>query len=124
MAAPPNLILARRSCPDLSHGRTTHAPLDRLCSSARISGRLTVSGREFFAIRMPLLLKQALSVMRVLVVDDERNIRQTMGTAMESMDHEAVTGSTGEEGLRRMEAEAFQVVLLDLKLQQGIAMDL
>jgi two-component system, NtrC family, response regulator AlgB len=73
---------------------------------------------------MPLLLKQALSVMRVLVVDDERNIRQTMGTALESMDHEAVTVSTGEEALRRMEAEAFQVILLDLKLQQGSGMDL
>jgi two-component system, NtrC family, response regulator AlgB len=62
--------------------------------------------------------------MRVLVVDDERNIRQTMGTALESMDHEAVTVSTGEEALRRMEAEAFQVILLDLKLQQESGMDL
>ena len=53
---------------------------------------------------MLLLLKQALSVMRVLVVDDERNIRQTMGTALESMDHEAVTVSTGEEALRRLGA--------------------
>jgi two-component system, NtrC family, response regulator AlgB len=62
--------------------------------------------------------------MRVLVVDDEKNIRQTMATALESMNHEAVTASTGEEALRRMEASAFQVVLLDLKLQQESGLDL
>ena len=62
--------------------------------------------------------------MRVLVVDDERNIRQTMATALESMDHEVVTVSTGGEALRRLETENFQVVLLDLKLQQESGLDL
>jgi len=32
-------------------------------------------------------------------VDDERNIRQTLATALESMNHEVVTASTGEEAL-------------------------
>jgi NtrC-family two-component system response regulator AlgB len=62
--------------------------------------------------------------MRVLVVDDERNIRQTMATALESMDHEVVTVSTGNEALRRLETDNFQVVLLDLKLQQESGLDL
>jgi two-component system, NtrC family, response regulator AlgB len=62
--------------------------------------------------------------MRVLVVDDERNIRQTLATALESMDYEVLTASTGEEALRRMEAGAFQVVLLDLKLHQESGLDL
>src|SRR2546429_9786721 len=62
--------------------------------------------------------------MRVLVVDDERNIRQIMATALESMDHEVVTVSTGGEALRRLETENFQVVLLDLKLQQESGLDL
>jgi two-component system, NtrC family, response regulator AlgB len=62
--------------------------------------------------------------MRVLVVDDERNIRQTMATALESMDHEVVTVSSGEEALQRVEASAFEVVLLDLKLQQASGLDI
>jgi NtrC-family two-component system response regulator AlgB len=62
--------------------------------------------------------------MRILVVDDEKNIRQTMATALESMDHEVATVSTGEEALRRMEKNAFQVILLDLKLQQESGLDL
>ena len=62
--------------------------------------------------------------MRVLVVDDERNIRQTLATALESMNHEVVTASTGEEALQRVEADGFQVILLDLKLQQESGLDL
>jgi two-component system, NtrC family, response regulator AlgB len=62
--------------------------------------------------------------MRVLVVDDERNIRQTLATALESMNYEVLTASTGEEALRRMEGGAFQVVLLDLKLHQESGLDL
>src|SRR6266404_8430806 len=62
--------------------------------------------------------------MRVLVVDDERNIRQTLATALESMNHEVVTASIGEEALQRVEADGFQVILLDLKLQQESGLDL
>jgi two-component system, NtrC family, response regulator AlgB len=62
--------------------------------------------------------------MRVLVVDDEKNIRQTMATAVESMNHEVMTAATSEEVLRQMEVNAFQVVLLDLKLQQESGLDL
>src|SRR3981081_851387 len=62
--------------------------------------------------------------MRVLVVDDERHIRQTLATALESMDYEVVTASTGEEALQRVEADGFQVILLDLKLQQESGLDL
>jgi two-component system, NtrC family, response regulator AlgB len=62
--------------------------------------------------------------MRVLVVDDEKNIRQTMATALESMDHDVVTASSGQETLRWIETSAFQVVLLDLKLQQESGLDL
>jgi two-component system, NtrC family, response regulator AlgB len=62
--------------------------------------------------------------MRILVVDDEKNIRQAMATALEVMDHEVATASTAQEALRRMEAGPFQVILLDLKLQQDSGLDL
>jgi two-component system, NtrC family, response regulator AlgB len=62
--------------------------------------------------------------MRILVVDDEKNIRQAMATALEVTDHEVATASTAQEALRRMEAGPFQVILLDLKLQQDSGLDL
>ena len=62
--------------------------------------------------------------MRILVVDDEKNIRQAMATALEVMDHEVVTAANAQEALRRMEAGSFQVILLDLKLQQDSGLDL
>jgi two-component system, NtrC family, response regulator AlgB len=62
--------------------------------------------------------------MRILVVDDEKNIRQAMATALEVMDHEVATASTAQEALRLMEAGTFQVILLDLKLQQDSGLDL
>ena len=62
--------------------------------------------------------------MRILVVDDEKNIRQAMATALEVMDHEVATAATAQEALRRMEAGPFQVILLDLKLQQDSGLDL
>src|SRR5215469_8873584 len=62
--------------------------------------------------------------MRILVVDDEKNIRQAMATALEVMDHEVATASTAQDALRRMEAGPFQVTLLDLKLQQDSGLDL
>jgi two-component system, NtrC family, response regulator AlgB len=62
--------------------------------------------------------------MRILVVDDEKNIRQAMATALEVMDHEVTTASTAQEALRRMESGTFQAILLDLKLQQDSGLDL
>jgi NtrC-family two-component system response regulator AlgB len=62
--------------------------------------------------------------MRILVVDDEKNIRQAMATALEVMDHEVATASTAQEALRRMESGTFHVILLDLRLQQDSGLDL
>jgi two-component system, NtrC family, response regulator AlgB len=56
--------------------------------------------------------------MRTLVVDDEKNIRRTMALALESMDHEAVTASSGAEAIKELKNAAFDVVFLDLKLHQ------
>jgi NtrC-family two-component system response regulator AlgB len=61
--------------------------------------------------------------MRILVVDDERNIRRTMATALESMDHEVATASTGVEALQELRKASYQVVFLDLKLQQENGLD-
>jgi two-component system, NtrC family, response regulator AlgB len=56
--------------------------------------------------------------MRILVVDDEKNIRRTMAMALESMDHEVVCVATGAEAFKELKNAAFEVVFLDLKLHQ------
>jgi two-component system, NtrC family, response regulator AlgB len=62
--------------------------------------------------------------MRVLVLDDEKNIRQALATAIESAGHTVATAATGAEALKRLDEESFQAVLLDLKLQQESGLDL
>jgi two-component system, NtrC family, response regulator AlgB len=61
--------------------------------------------------------------MRTLVVDDEKNIRRTMAMALESMDHDAVTVSSGAEAFKELKNSTFDVVFLDLKLHQESGLD-
>jgi NtrC-family two-component system response regulator AlgB len=56
--------------------------------------------------------------MRILVIDDEKNIRRTMAMAIESMEHEVVCVASGAEAFKELRSAAFQVVFLDLKLHQ------
>ena len=53
---------------------------------------------------------------RVLVVDDDRALRYTLSEILEGADLEVVTAGDGEEGLARARAEAFDLVLTDLRM--------
>jgi len=61
--------------------------------------------------------------MRVLVVDDERNIRRTFSLALESMNHEVSTASSGRDAVDELKRANFDVVFLDLKLSQESGLD-
>ena len=61
--------------------------------------------------------------MRILIVDDEKNIRRTMSIAIESMRHEVVCAQNGAIALAELRATHFDVVLLDLKLGQEAGLD-
>ena len=61
--------------------------------------------------------------MRTLVVDDEKNIRRTMAMALESMDHDVVSVGSGAEALKELRGASYDVVFLDLKLQQENGLD-
>ena len=61
--------------------------------------------------------------MRILVIDDEKNIRRTMVLALESMDHEVVAVASGEEGFRELAQAPIDAVFLDLKLHQESGLD-
>jgi DNA-binding NtrC family response regulator len=62
--------------------------------------------------------------MRILVVDDEKNIRRAMAMALESMEHEVVCCESGAEGLRQIQRISFDAVFLDLKLHLENGLDI
>jgi NtrC-family two-component system response regulator AlgB len=61
--------------------------------------------------------------MKVLVVDDEQNIRRTLTLALESMEHEVASVADGTSALRELRKGSFDVMLLDLKLSQESGLD-
>ncbi|MBV8212861.1 MAG: sigma-54-dependent Fis family transcriptional regulator, partial [Verrucomicrobia bacterium] len=62
--------------------------------------------------------------MRVLVIDDQKNIRQAFATAIESANHTVSAASTSAEALKLLNHEQFHAILLDLKLQEESGLDL
>lgn len=54
--------------------------------------------------------------MRVLVVEDERKLAQVLASALESEHYDVVVAPTGEDGFFRLNAEQFDLVVLDLML--------
>lgn len=53
---------------------------------------------------------------KILIVDDEKNILLTVRHALEPKGYEVASASTGEEALRLLEQQVFDLLLLDLKL--------
>ena len=53
---------------------------------------------------------------RILVVDDEKNIRRLIKSEFSQEGYEVVAARTGEEGLKVFDEQRFHVVLLDIKL--------
>ena len=62
--------------------------------------------------------------LRVLVIDDERNIRLTLPTLVQSLGHEAHAAASAAEALAAVDARAFDLALLDLKLGTSSGLDL
>ena len=61
--------------------------------------------------------------MRILIVDDEKNIRRTLTMALETMDHEVACSSNSATALAELRKALFDVVLLDLKLSSESGLD-
>lgn len=64
-----------------------------------------------------------MSLTRILVVDDEKNIRLTVPQALEPLGMPVETAVNGEEALEKMAEEPFDLVLLDLKMPGMDGMD-
>lgn len=61
--------------------------------------------------------------MRILVVDDEKNIQRTLSLALESMGHDCSAAQNGSLAIEELKADKFDVVFLDLKLGQESGLD-
>jgi NtrC-family two-component system response regulator AlgB len=62
--------------------------------------------------------------MRVLIVDDEPNIRQTLRVALEASGHSVAEATRGSEALRAVETSACDLALVDLRLGAESGFDL
>ncbi len=62
--------------------------------------------------------------MRVLIVDDEPNIRRTLRVTVEALGHPVEEASSRREALRQAEGQAFDVALVDLRLGDDSGLDL
>ena len=54
--------------------------------------------------------------MRVLVIEDERKLAQVLASSLEAEHYDVVLAATGEDGFYRLNAEQFDLVVLDLML--------
>jgi DNA-binding NtrC family response regulator len=53
---------------------------------------------------------------RVLIIDDEKNIRVTLQKALSIDGYEVETAINGEDGLQKIKKEDYPVILLDMKM--------
>ena len=56
------------------------------------------------------------SAMRILIIDDEKNIRASLSRFFDLNGHNVETAESGREGLEKVRRSSFDCVLLDLKL--------
>ncbi len=63
-------------------------------------------------------------MLRVLVIDDEKNIRSTLALALESAGCAVGLAANGESALAHISREVFDLALVDLKLAESSGLDL
>ncbi|GEM_PF-1311223 len=56
--------------------------------------------------------------MKILVVDDERNVAFTIASLLNSLGHSAETANSGKEALDKMELAKYDVVFLDIRMPE------
>lgn len=68
--------------------------------------------------------QKAGSPMRILIVDDEENIRRTMVVVLEALGHEIASVDNGAAARQQLENDTFDIAFLDLKLGAENGLDL
>ena len=62
--------------------------------------------------------------MRVLIIDDEANIRNITAVALEGMGHQTAVAEDGNDALRQLAEADFDAAFLDVKLSDENGMEL
>ena len=58
---------------------------------------------------------------RILIVEDEEDVSQSLKSYFETRGMEVATAVTGEEGLKRLASDKPDLVLLDMRLKEGLS---
>ena len=53
---------------------------------------------------------------RILIIDDEKNIRTTLKMCLSGEEYETETAADGEEGLKKAEENKYDLIFLDIKM--------
>lgn len=53
---------------------------------------------------------------KILIIDDEKNIRLTLSQSLETVNYEVETAVDGEHGINKYNESKFDIVLLDMKM--------
>ena len=61
---------------------------------------------------------------KILVVDDEINIREALATILEAEGYEVHAAASADEGISKLGEDFFQVVISDMRMDGGSGMDL
>jgi DNA-binding NtrC family response regulator len=75
----------------------------------------SVTGRELQGTEM-MAARAEKSQGKILAIDDEKNIRHLISNEFSIEGFEVVTAASGEDGLKLLDNQKFDVVLLDIKL--------
>src|SRR5690606_76411 len=81
--------------------------------------RIRSTGAEVLSERWPSSVQG-----RILVVDDQKNMRTTTGLLLRQAGHEVLEAESGEEALRLLEDSAFDLLLTDLRMEPMDGMEL
>jgi len=61
---------------------------------------------------------------RILIIDDQKNIRTALTAALEAMNHQVKSAANGALGLHALRTGSFDIVLLDLRLSEESGLEL
>lgn len=61
---------------------------------------------------------------KILIIDDEPALRQTLGAILKRSGSAPVLAGTGQEGMQKLQADSFSLMFLDIKLPDVMGVDL
>src|SRR5256885_9297978 len=94
-----------------------------IASSKSTAGGSTCGARPAWARRSPSPCPHTMPDTRVLVVDDERSMRELLAIMLRQAGHEVTVAEGGEQAVEVIKSESFDLVITDLRMRKvdGIA---